>query len=166
MIIVTNHDLERFVWQTNTHAIYKLGYIILFAYDAVKKQKQILYKILPSVNSNIFEDIFKLGTVSQASPHSEIILIGGDGVQSSRLCYIYYLPISYKTQNYKLSMNDALQALMVLNVSVLQLCKITFNEYWISANSNWYKKICVTEFGNWGVTLPLSMRGQSPKSSL
>ena len=79
--------------------------MILFAYDVVKKQKQILYKILPSVNSNIFEDIFKLRTVSQASPHSEIILIGGDGVQSSRLCYIYYLPISCKTQNYKLTIN-------------------------------------------------------------
>ena len=103
--------------------------MIRFAYNTVKKLKLIIYKILPSGNSNIFEDIFKLGTVGQASPHSEIILVSGDGVQSSRLCYIYYLPISYKTQNYKLSMNDALQALMVLNVSVLQLCKITFNEY-------------------------------------
>ena len=86
----------------------------------MKKQKLIIYKILRGINSNIFEDIFKLGTVSQASPHCEIILVGGDGVQSSRLCYIHYLPISYKTQNYKLSMNDTQKALMVLNVSVIQ----------------------------------------------
>ena len=92
-----------------------------------------------SVNSNIFEDIFKLGTVSQASPHCEIILVGGDGVQSSRLCYIYYLPISCKTQNYKLTINGHEWYVSSFDgfefFFDIQPCRITFNEYWILGNA-------------------------------